>query len=276
MPVSFELKVKPLEDFPKLPFLGRALHGLALGLIGERDPALAATLHAQEGPKPIRTAGPFAGESFRLVGRLRAGETYTLLITVLEEGVSWTLKAALGPETRPPEVALDEAVCRVESVGVEEVPYQELFGRYFPGGPVRRSLELTFDTPTAFHSGGKNVPVPLPELVFGSLLDRWNAYAPLTLGATLKDFARECVGIAYYDLRAWTVAVAGGKQVGFVGRVGYRVLKYDPYFTRGLNLLADFAWFCGVGVKTSMGMGQARRTDGGSAVSDRTGKPAEP
>ncbi len=275
MPVTFALKVRPLEDFPKVPFLGRALHGLALGLVGAQDPALAADLHAQEGPKPFRTAGPF-GEGLRLAGRLRTGQTYTLVIAALEGRVGAALKAALGPEARPVEVALDEAVCRLEAVGVEEIGYEELFGRYFPAGPVRRSLELTFDTPTAFHSGSKNVPLPLPELVFGSILERWNGYAPLTLGQTVRDFARECVGIAYYDLKAWAVAVAGGKQVGFVGRVGYRVLKYDPYFTRALNLLADFAQFCGIGVKTSMGMGQARRTDGDGTVSDRTGEPAEP
>jgi CRISPR-associated endoribonuclease Cas6 len=276
MPASFELKIKPLEDFPKVPFLGRALHGLALSLVGGADPALAAALHAREGPKPFRTAGPFVAETFRPAGKLRAGETYTLVVAALEDGVGAALKAALGPEARPVEVALDEAVCRVEGVAVEEVRYEELFGRYFPAGPVRRSLELTFDTPAAFHSGGKNVPLPLPELVFGSVLERWNDYAPLTLGQTVREFARECVGIAYYDLKAWAVAVAGGKQVGFVGRVGYRVLRYDPYFTRALNLLADFARFCGVGVKTSMGMGQARRTDGDGALPDRTGEPAEP
>ncbi len=274
MPAVFTLKVRPLESWPKAPFLGRALHGFVLGLVDRVDPALAAAIHRQEGPKPFRTAGPFVGESYQPAGKLVAGEGYRIVVVGLDGAVVAALGRALGVGERPVEVALDEAVCRVESAEMEEVGYEVLFGRYFPGGPVRRSIELTFDTPTSFHSGGKNVPLPLPELVFGSVLERWNGLGPLTLSPELKAFARECVGISYYDLRAWTVTVAGGKQVGFVGRVGYRVLKYDPYWTRALNLLADFAWFCGVGVKTSMGMGQARRTDRDGALSDRTGEPA--
>lgn len=273
-PTVFTLKVKPLETWPKVPFLGRALHGLVLSLLGEVDGALADAVHREAGPKPFRTAGPFIGEGYQPAGKLLAGEVYSLVVAVLDTAVAEALGRAFDETRRPVEVALDEAVCRVEGVQVEEAGYEALFGRYFPGGPVRRSIELTFDTPTAFHSGGKNVPLPLPELVFGSVLERWNGVAPLTLSPALKEFAGECVGIAYYDLRAWTVSVAGGKQVGFVGRVGYRVLKYDPYWTRALNLLADFAWFCGVGVKTSMGMGQVRRTDGGRAVSDGAGESA--
>lgn len=274
MPAVFRLKVRPLESWPKAPFLGRALHGLVLGLVDRVDPALAAAIHGREGPKPFRTAGPFVGESYHPAGRLAAGEPYGIVVVGLDGAVVAALRKALGVGERPEEVALDEAVCRVEALEAEEVGYEGLFGRYFPGGPVRRSIELTFDTPTSFHSSGKNVPLPLPELVFGSVLERWNELGPLTLSLELKSFARECVGIAYYDLRAWTLMVAGGKQVGFVGRVGYRVLKYDPYWTRALNLLADFAWFCGVGVKTSMGMGQARRTDGDGALPDGTGEPA--
>lgn len=273
-PALFTLEVKPLETWPKVPFLGRALHGLVLGLVSEVDRALAEALHEEGGPKPFRTAGPFSGSGYQPAGKLLAGEVYSLVVAALDGTVAGALGRALDATRRPVEVALDEAVCRVEGVQVAEVGYEALFGRYFPGGPVRRSIELTFDTPTAFHSGGKNVPLPLPELVFGSVLERWNGVAPLTLSPALKEFARECVGIAYYDLRAWTVTVAGGKQVGFVGRVGYRVLKYDPYWTRALNLLADFAWFCGVGIKTSLGMGQVRRTDGDRALSHGAGKSA--
>ncbi len=65
----------------------------------------------------------------------------------------------------------------------------------------------------------------------------------------------------------------GGKEVGFVGSVGYELARtsahlrdHDPeleallqqeavWFARTLGLLAEFAFYSGVGRKTTTGMG---------------------
>lgn len=260
MLAAVDLFVTPLEQWPRLPYLGRALHAIVLDLLASVEPALAREVHTGEGPRPFSVCGPFVAGDERLAPRLVPGTLYRLRICALTAPVAAALARALDPERRPRELALDEAIVRLERLEASTQTYEDLNRRYFPSGPVRRSLQLDFLTPTSFHSGGRDVPLPLPELVFGSLLERWNAYAPLTLSPGLRDFARECLGIAHYDLKAWVVSVAGGRHAGFVGRCGYRLLRYDPYWARALCLLADYAAYAGVGIKTAMGMGACRRS----------------
>ena len=58
--------------------------------------------------------------------------------------------------------------------------------------------------------------------------------------------------------------LAGGMQIGFTGRCGYTLPAgaglppRDEYLWRALHLLAAFAFYAGVGAKTTMGMGTAR------------------
>jgi CRISPR-associated endoribonuclease Cas6 len=45
-----------------------------------------------------------------------------------------------------------------------------------------------------------------------------------------------------------------------VGQVNYRILgDVEPLMIKQLNTLANFAMFCGIGRKTTMGMGMIRR-----------------
>ena len=62
--------------------------------------------------------------------------------------------------------------------------------------------------------------MPLPRLVFGSLLDRWNAFAPLRIDPEILVVEQACT-IARYDLRTEMVPLGGGLQIGFVGRCTY-------------------------------------------------------
>ncbi|MBM4027556.1 MAG: CRISPR system precrRNA processing endoribonuclease RAMP protein Cas6, partial [Planctomycetes bacterium] len=50
-----------------------------------------------------------------------------------------------------------------------------------------------------------------------------------------------------------------GTYPGGYGDVTFEALDTTSPYVRTLNLLADFAFYSGVGTKTTMGMGQARR-----------------
>ena len=102
------------------------------------------------------------------------------------------------------------------------------------------------------------MPLPLPEFVFGSLLERWNLYAPLSLPIETRRFAAECLAIAACRIDARGLLLAGGRPTAFTGTVRYAVLRRDPYWLGALATLAAFAPWCGIGIKTSMGMGQIR------------------
>jgi CRISPR-associated endoribonuclease Cas6 len=125
------------------------------------------------------------------------------------------------------------------------------------GAPGRWTLE--FATPVTFRQGGRNQPLPLPELVFGSLLDRWNALAPLPLPDETRRFVAEALAISRFELRSTAVATRGGAlQIGALGRCTYVATSHDRYGLACVTALARFAFYSGVGAGTARGFGQAR------------------
>ena len=123
--------------------------------------------------------------------------------------------------------------------------------------PTRWALE--FASPVTFRQRGLNQPLPLPELVFGSLLDKWNALAPLPLPDEIRGFVAEHVAISGLDLRSVMVPIKGGAlQIGAVGRCAYTIARGDHAWAGALDLLARFAFYSGVGAGAARGFGQAR------------------
>ena len=248
--------------------VGRANYAAVLARLSQVDPTLAAELHDSDGPKPITCSDLLGARRNRSGTILRAGQTADLRFTGLSERVSMALHACLleaVPETwtllgqRLPVV---RACCQAEidprtgSTDYEALASQQLLGE---GAPARRAV-LQFDSPTAFKSHGNTVPIPLPGLVFGSLVERWNVFSPVTLSPEMRDYAQEAVVISRYNLRSLPVVQKNaGLRVGGVGEVTYHALGGDRYWFGVLQMLADFAKYSGVGVQTATGMGQCRR-----------------
>jgi CRISPR-associated endoribonuclease Cas6 len=122
-----------------------------------------------------------------------------------------------------------------------------------------RQVTLQFTAPTVFKSSGMHVPIPLPGLVFGSLLERWNAFAPLTFPPELKRYAEACLAVSRYNLSSRSVPVKSrGLRVGGMGEITYTTLNYDRYWMSLVAVLAEFAIYAGAGAGTTMGLGQCR------------------
>lgn len=118
-----------------------------------------------------------------------------------------------------------------------------------------KEVELWFATPTAFKAGDLDLPLPLPRLVFGGLLRKWNAFSPFPLGISPQELERK-VALAEACIRTKAFYDGRSRIVGFVGRARFRVLRgSSPELLRAVNVLARFAFFAGVGRKTTHGMG---------------------
>jgi len=75
-------------------------------------------------------------------------------------------------------------------------------------------------------------------------------------------YASACVAISSLRLRSRALPIKDGAlQVGSVGEVRYVSVRYDRDWMAVLGLLADFAFYAGVGRMVSAGMGQARRAE---------------
>jgi len=129
-----------------------------------------------------------------------------------------------------------------------------------PGRTVPRQVQIEFASPTGFKKDGEMDHLfPEPALVFGSLLRRWNEFAPLALPDELMRYARECLRVSAYSLRTQSVRLT--PEITLTGTVGwarYAAVHFDRYWMSLVQALAKFSAYSGVGAKLSMGFGQAR------------------
>ncbi|NLF02769.1 MAG: CRISPR system precrRNA processing endoribonuclease RAMP protein Cas6 [Anaerolineales bacterium] len=288
--LSLVLTLQPALPASLPPRLGRAAYAILLDRIARRDPALAASLHEGDGPKPV-TCSDLMGT--RDEDQIAPDIAYTLRYTALTAPVAAALAAAFAPgdtltfegvdlrietiapnhcelQTQPSQ----STICNPQSVNSPLPPspwpgaddYDALAARHLrPSGPAPTSAwTLLFASPTAFRSQGLTQALPLPSLVFGSLVARWNAFAPVALPEEeVRRFAQECVAISRFALRSapgWERGQGGtrGMRIGAIGKVTYSALNRDRYWLAVFGLLAGFACYAGLGMLTTMGMGQVR------------------
>jgi CRISPR-associated endoribonuclease Cas6 len=127
--------------------------------------------------------------------------------------------------------------------------------------PIDR-YTLNFLTPTAFSQNRKYLPLPLPDLMFHSWLERWNHFAPVYLGdRELITYLDRATAISQLRIQTRNVTIQRGKIPGFIGMVNLRLLPLDPLLANVANLLLEYARFAGTGIKTRLGMGVTEISD---------------
>jgi CRISPR-associated endoribonuclease Cas6 len=263
------ITLTPAEPASVPAELGRAVHAWFLDRVERADDALAHRLHEEAGPRPF-TASNLWG-----TGRARDGRVTLdpqrrcwLRLTGLTAEVSGAIERALPAVGE--DLTLAGARLRVAEIatGASEHPwagradYTDLVQRYtLAPGPHPRGVTLRFASPTLFRSGGRDVPLPLPPLVFDGYLRKWNTFSPLTLPDEARRYAEECVALGRFKLRSHLASFEqGGKgaHVGFTGQVRFRFLVGDAYWTRMMLLLAGYAFWAGTGYRTTVGLGQTQ------------------
>ena len=287
--LSLVLTLKPLQTAatPTLPpaWWGRAAHALLLHTVREVDENLAAELHTPPGEVEEHASAssnqvrPFTAST--LMGRFNKGtpepqSTYTLRLTAFRDDLAAILEQSsqsgtlspgrtIGLDYLPFEIMPNPTLAPIANSisAIQKSSYQDISSPYLLAKqPAPRRLTLQFTSPTTFKSAGKHLPIPLPALVFGSLLERWNAYSPISFPVEVRRYAEECLAISQFALETRPVPQKNrGLRVGAVGRISYTALNYDRYWMSVLAVLAEFSLFCGVGVGTSQGLGQARRIE---------------
>ena len=75
--------------------------------------------------------------------------------------------------------------------------YEKLAAAHLlPAGRSASRVELEFASATAFRSGGHTLPFPLPALVYGGLLSKWNDFAPVAVSEEVRRFAGEMLVVS--------------------------------------------------------------------------------
>ncbi|MBI5302959.1 MAG: CRISPR system precrRNA processing endoribonuclease RAMP protein Cas6 [Chloroflexi bacterium] len=262
-------------------FFGREAHALFLGLVRDADPALAESLHEPRGEKPftvsILTAHPLLPLSSpdskyqeRREGVGGSGVRF-LRFTAFEPRLAQTLAENVLPTLRVPrEIRLGNARFTTGAPITDRAAHpwaatrdpRALVDHWFASDARLDSrVTLQFLTPTAHRAIHRNILFPQPAQLWGGWLRAWNAYAQPAFEDDLIMQVEQNVALSQYALKTEVVDFGEFRQAGWVGRATFTCFGKERALWRVLQLLADFAFYCGTGYKTTQGMGVTRKIE---------------
>ncbi len=266
MITSLILQLRSPENVVLPATLGQAGQSLLYRLIQSHDSDLATRIHDTAGLKPLTASGLLMG---KLQGRdvhIQAEEDGWIRFTGLNQEVS---KCLLNIVKNPPhKVELDHVQFIVthatinpdEHIWAGTTTYQDLSRKFLLSTAKHpRHIALKFFSPTTFRRKGKFLPLPLPDLVFGSLLDRWQLFAHIALHPDVRRFADEMVMVKNFNIRSRAKPYKQRAFIGFTGEVSFQVMNQDHYWISVLSMLAEFSFYSGIGYRTSVGFGQVKK-----------------
>lgn len=275
MPTALVFALRPARRAMVAASLGGAAHAAMLEQIAAIDPALAAQTHGDQWARPL-TVSPILGlEPEGPRATVTPERVYHLRVTLLSPELE-ALAAHWAPDGLR-QLSLGGVLWQVEGTatapaqhpGADRASYEQLLAAAIGGaeGPQDARWRLSFVTPMMFRQRSRCLPLPTPELVFGSLLERWNALAPQPLSEEVRRFAGESLVVNDFDLRSAGLRGKGDvPQVGAVGTCSYTATERDLYLETCLSVLARFAYYSGVGAGTARGFGQTRLLPGARAA----------
>jgi CRISPR-associated endoribonuclease Cas6 len=259
--------VSPTEQPAQSESYAPAGQALFLQSIAQHSASLAAALHAENQTRPYTVSNLWG---FRPSAGFSPAQPIFWRITTLDTATTLALSEVIlhGGLAINQWVRFDDALLQIVSVTNQASVHEWagnstydalaapwMLAKEFPTA----SLTLQMVSPTCFKSDGKYQILPLPHWVLGGLLDKYNAFANVSLSPDVRRFAETSLVASGLELHSQVLAIKGGRQPGVLGRVRYSATHKDRFWLSACHLLCDFAFFAGLGRSTSLGLGQARR-----------------
>lgn len=246
--------------------MGHLAHALFLNLIKRFDKDLSTRLHDEPNYRPYTLSPLMGGERVNERILLRRNQQCYLRITLFDNGHLWNALQQYFVEAGPITVHLDKSAFQLTRMlftphtgpagWVDSTDIQTLISL-----PVQQEVTLSFCSPTAFSlSNHQFLLFPEPLFVWESLLRAWNRSTPKYLNMEklpLCDCVRRSIVVASCTLETSCLHFPRHVQKGFIGQCTYRLAGEHPLLAN-LTTLAAFAYYAGVGYKTTMGMGQVQ------------------
>jgi CRISPR-associated endoribonuclease Cas6 len=239
--------------------------------VGLYDAALAKRLHTPHQERPYTVSDLLGPVRSHHQMHLSPEQTVSIRLTSYSPHLTAILLHKIVPALEPTVSLLGaplQLICaarqHAQHPSAAQTSFQKLISHYLGNAPVSPSLTMHFLSPTVFRSQGNFLPLPLPRLVFAGLARRWNLMAPVKLAAELEAFVEKSIVISSYQLQTQKVRFGPngtkGEFNGFMGFCRYAFRQKDIYLMRQIQLLRTFALFAGVGLRTTMGLGQVYPT----------------
>ena len=230
----------------------KTIHGLFFGLLGEETGEL---FHSGR----IKPFSLFFTPYFRFPEREIS--RFTVELNLLDISLFRHFSNDVLTENRRKELNVDGIpVSLINVKPLSVVTYSSLLESSTSG----QDFVVDFLTPTSFRRGKFDYILPEPELLFKSLLRKWNAFSPEKIGWELLDFVKKYVFVSGLWINSFKTEISEkAKIVGFRGRV-YFYSERPSEETKLLKALLKFSEFSGIGRKSTMGFGKTRFDEPGS------------
>ena len=274
MPISAVLHLIPTEDVRLRPTMGHHAHAAFLSLLRISNPRKAEEIHDASTQKPF-TVSPLIGKGKRYGNflRIRAETKCWLRFTFLNDELFTHFSHAFFAQELPL-IRLGQAPFKFDRLIVNNIKNQDWSGNATYAELVQSAktdtrMSFRFYSPTAFRRmtprGQKTRNDAYLDLdrCYQSWINKWNAFAPIKLDKTeILAFITDHAQVTSITTKSRALNFGKHTEVGWVGTcacVFYPENSLDAELLRAANCLADFAFYCGTGYKTTMGMGQTRR-----------------
>jgi CRISPR-associated endoribonuclease Cas6 len=268
MPYSLVLNIAPISPISPRYITGRHLHALFLNLVSSVDVELGSYLHNEQTDKAftlsfLQTLKPSSNilECDRQ-DSIRPNNSCWWRISLLDDRLFHQLTQLwfnLNPD-KP--WHLGSADLYITSIlgspqakhpWVNVCSYEQLYENALETPEI---IKFNFATPVAFRQGNYDSAMPNSESVFQSILNRWNKYSKIPF----TNLSFESIYPSFFKIDTKIVSDSRSKFIGCLGNISYRILgDLDPLVIKQINTLANYAMYCGVGRKTTMGMGMTRK-----------------
>ncbi len=294
MPSSFVLYCHPEVDLPKKAYIRRGLHDGFLAFLGQLDSHVVKRI-VRSKTIPF-TLSPLFGEIDRgAINKERPGSEQLiherdlvredlikaetrcrLRITLLQDSLGKRMEGILresGDGLSLPiggiPLMITDTVFSNESTDpwVRCKHYKEL---YDDASPAMRNVVLQFVTATAFERRSGSLPLPDPQLVFRGYFDQWRRFSFVPFSSEFTEVIEQSILLSDFNISPVSREMDYKKQHGFTGWCRFLLVgRHHERHIREFNVLADYAYYCGTGRDTSLGMGVTRRVESEKRVLSR-------
>ncbi len=254
-------KLKAVSDCRIPVSHGRLLHAAFLTMIKNINPVLSAQMH-DASVKCFSISGLQFNKRYKNnTYFIKRGDTAFLRICGIgQELIDVMLNFPEGCKMQIGEAlfVLEDFTCNQEECTEAGLTTMEYLWQCCSEMPVMRNLTLHFLSPAQFKVGDYEYAFPKPELIFGSLAERWNAFSTEAKFDTdkIKELSALLNPVCWQgESKRYNITPRRG-ITGFTGKFTYDLSRVDAEYRWVFILLAEFAVFTGVGRLTAQGLGR--------------------
>ncbi len=262
MAIEMSLKPRKFNHIPR--WQGHAAQALFYATLHRIHPMLSETIHDlykwhSRMPKPFTMSSMVGAVEVDDLIQLKPTETIQLRLTTLHPHLTSIVQHGVLPIWLREGFSLHDQYLKVLKITQHtRLHYSNLLHQASDAPQIL----LDFTSPTSFKkTEGYYYAEPNVELIFMSLFNRWNAFASEQLPDAVCKTITKRICIVDTGITHDVLSFARGTKgiiPGYSGKVRLILDEPSASLRKMINALADFAFFSGVGVKTTVGMGQVR------------------